>query len=177
MHLLQELTNFEKDFAVIQFPFLIKVYFMKIMMVCLGNICRSPLAHGIMQSRIDAQNLPWSVASCGTSAWHVGEKPDKRSIEIAAENDVDIRHQKAQQFKQKYFQEYDHIIVMDASNYNDVISKSSSIDEKAKVSMLLNYTYPGENRQVPDPYYAGGFQYVFDLVSEAVDAFVRKQVG
>ena len=149
---------------------------MKIMMVCLGNICRSPLAHGILQARIDERQLDWQVESSGTSSWHSGEGPDQRSVEVAAENGIDISRQRSQQFRKQDLQEFDHVIVMDSSNYNNVMELASTPAEEAKVSLLLNYSYPGENRQVPDPYYAGGFPFVFDLVSQAVDAFIEQQL-
>ncbi len=146
------------------------------MMVCLGNICRSPMAHGIMETRIREQGLSWEVDSSGTSSWHVGEKPDQRSIEVALNNGIDISNQRSQQFLKSDFQNYDHIIVMDSSNYTNVLAMAKSPAEKAKVSMLLNYSSPGMNKQVPDPYYHGGFPYVFDLVKEAVDAFIKQQL-
>lgn len=143
-------------------------------MVCLGNICRSPLAHGILQDRISKRGLPWSVDSCGTSAWHVGEKPDRRSIEVAKDNGIDISGQRARQFTKTDFETYDHIIAMDASNYGNIKAEARTDVDVQKITMLLNYVHPGENRQVPDPYYTGGFPFVFDMVAKAVDAFVEK---
>lgn len=143
-------------------------------MVCLGNICRSPLAHGILQDRITSLGLPWSVDSCGTSQWHVGDKPDKRSMQVASDKGIDISGQRARQFTPSDFDSFDHIIAMDASNYNNLKAEARSPEDVEKLSMLLNYVHPGENRQVPDPYYSGGFPFVFDMVAEAVDAFVQK---
>ena len=142
-------------------------------MVCLGNICRSPLAHGILEHKLQQKKLNWTVNSCGTSSWHIGEPPDRRSIEIARMNGIDISQQRAAQFSKEDYKNYDLIIAMDASNYNDIISQAQNESDKAKVSMLMNYLYKGENRQVPDPYYNGGFQLVFDMISEATDKLIK----
>lgn len=142
------------------------------MMICLGNICRSPLAHGIMQDKIDKMNLLWSVESCGTSSWHVGEQPDSRSISIAKENGIDISKQRSQALTFNMLKEYDHLLAMDSSNYNDILKLAITEGQKNKVELLMNYAYPNENRQVPDPYYNGGFQLVFDMIAKAIDEFV-----
>ena len=143
-------------------------------MVCLGNICRSPLAHGILQKRIDEKGLPWEVDSAGTSGWHNGEKPDQRSIDVARNYDIDISRQKSQKFVVSDFDDYDHIIAMDASNYNNIRALARNAADENKVSLLLNYLYPGENRQVPDPYYEGGFDKVFHMIQESVDKMIEK---
>ncbi len=150
---------------------------MKVLMVCLGNICRSPLAHGVLEERVRDGNLGWEVDSCGTSSWHVGEQPDERSIAVAAENGIDISGQRARQFTVADFEVFDHIIAMDSSNFSNIKSLARSENDMEKVSLLLNYSFPSENRQVPDPYYTGGFQYVFDLVAEAIDKFIEEVHG
>ncbi len=142
-------------------------------MVCLGNICRSPLAHGIMLARIAELGLDWEVDSAGTGAWHVGEQPDRRSAQVALENGIDISSQRARQFVKGDFMDFDHIIAMDASNYNNIIQLANSDAEREKVTMLLNYSYPGQNRQVPDPYYEGGFDSVYKMIYQAVDDFIN----
>ena len=106
-------------------------------MVCLGNICRSPLAHGILQNRIEAHKLDWEVDSAGTSGWHIGQQPDHRSIAIARSNGIDISGQKARQFKASDLDYYDIIYVMDSSNYQNV----SLLDPTNSHSCLL-YTSP-----------------------------------
>jgi len=138
------------------------------MMVCLGNICRSPLAHGILQKEIIDQNLNWEVESSGTSSFHNGELPDKRSIEVAEKNGIDIRAQRSRLFLKNDLHNFDLILTMDSSNYQNVIRMASSEEEREKVKLLLNYAYPNENRAVPDPYYEGGFQSIFDMINEAV---------
>ena len=139
---------------------------MKILMVCLGNICRSPLAQGVMEDLASKSNLDWEIASAGTSSFHVGEKPDPRSVEIAAKNGIDISHQRSQLLKVEDLDYYDYILVMDKSNYKDAISLSTSEEQKEKIQLFLEL---GESEiiEVPDPYYTKGFDYVFDLINEA----------
>lgn len=132
---------------------------MKILMVCLGNICRSPLAHGIMEHMVSAKGLDWEIDSAGTGDWHVGHAPDKRSVQVALDRGIDISHQRAQLFHRSFFSEYDHILVMDRQNYKDVISMASDMEEKNKVSLFLN------DDIVPDPYYDSNmFVPVYDLI-------------
>lgn len=148
---------------------------MKILMVCLGNICRSPLAQGIMEAAIKEHGLDWEVDSAGTSSWHVGELPDRRSIEVAKTNGIDIMDQRARQFQVADFQTFDHIMVMDSSNYQDVIQLSGSEAEKEKVELIMNFSSPGQNRAVPDPYWDdNGFLNVFQMLSIACAAFIQE---
>jgi len=148
---------------------------MKVLMVCLGNICRSPLAHGILESKVKQSNLDWVVDSAGTSGWHNGEKPDKRSIEIAQQYGIDISNQSSRQFKKVDFNLFDLILAMDVSNYNDILSLAESNQDREKVKMILNFTYPKENRQVPDPYYEGGFDGVYHMLEEACESLIQSQ--
>lgn len=150
---------------------------MKVLMVCLGNICRSPLAHGVLQQKITEQELGWQVDSAGTGAYHAGELPDPRSIEVARVHGIDITSQRARQFVVKDFDNYDSIIAMDASNYRHITDMARNGADEAKVSMLLNYSYPDENRQVPDPYYGGGFDKVFLMVEQAVEDFITSHTS
>ncbi len=144
---------------------------MKILMVCLGNICRSPLAQGIMEDKIRKRGLDWHVDSSGTGAWHVGEKPDQRSINVAKENSIDITHQRARQFSKSDLDHFDVILTMDTSNYRNVLTHTDD-SNKYKVKMIMNYLYPKENRSVPDPYYDGGFDYVYNLLDQACDRVI-----
>ncbi len=146
----------------------------KILMVCLGNICRSPLAEGILKSKLDPSY--YSVSSCGTSSYHIGSKPDQRSINIARQHDIDITDQRAAQFKISDFTTYDHIYAMDSSNYQNIINLASNDHEKSKVKRILNESYPNSNLDVPDPYYGGdqGFEEVFQMLNEACDNIARK---
>ena len=142
-------------------------------MVCLGNICRSPMAHGILQKKVAELKLDWEVDSAGTSAYHQGESPDSRAIETAAAHDIDITGQKSRQLVQMDVSNYDLIITMDTNNYINTLKLATNEAEKAKVKLLLNYSHPKENRAVPDPYYSGGFDYVYGLIEEAVTAMVN----
>ena len=148
-------------------------------MVCLGNICRSPLAQGIMEHKIIKTGLSWEVDSAGTSGWHIGEQPDPRSVAVAAKNNIDISGQRARQFVVSDFDNFDLIYAMDASNLRDILSLANSEKEKKKVRMILNEIYPNENRRVPDPYYGGpsGFDDVFDLLQSACDRILRNHKG
>jgi protein-tyrosine phosphatase len=145
----------------------------KILMVCLGNICRSPLAEGIMRSKLSNDFI---VDSAGTGGWHAGELPDKRSIATAKNKGLDITHQRARQFKISDFESFEYIYVMDNSNYKDVMALAPNDEAKLKVKLILNELFPNENVDVPDPYYGGqdGFENVFDMLNEACDVIAGK---
>lgn len=146
---------------------------MKILMVCLGNICRSPLAEGILQHKISNAH---QVDSAGTSAYHIGNPPDKRSILQAKKHGIDISQQKARQFVAKDFDAFDLIYVMDQSNYANVLLLANNQAQRNKVDLILNELNPNQNQKVPDPYYGGqdGFEQVFELLDAATDAIVKK---
>ena len=146
---------------------------MNVLAVCLGNICRSPLAEGILVAKIIENNLNWKVDSAGTSGWHDGKKADERSIAIAAERGLDINHQRSRKFIVEDFDNFDLILVMDTSNYNDVLKLARNEADRNKVKILLNYSFPGQNRAVPDPYYEGGFGHVYDLIEAACERVVE----
>ncbi len=148
---------------------------MKILMVCLGNICRSPLAEGIMQHKIDQRGLNWTIDSAGTGSWHVGERPDPRSIAIAQKYGVDISHQRARQFQGKDLQAFDLVFAMDSSNYNNIRRLATNPTEEDKVSMIMNMVQPGYNESVPDPYYDDqGFERVYQMLDRACDAILDR---
>lgn len=141
----------------------------KILMVCLGNICRSPLAEGIMLKLIKENNINMRVDSAGTSNYHIDEAPDKRTILNAAKHDVDLKPLRARQFKISDFEKFDKIYVMDKSNMSNVQALATNEGQKAKVDLLLNASNPGMNLEVPDPYFGGeqGFEDVFQMVYKA----------
>ena len=145
---------------------------MKILMVCLGNICRSPMAEGILKQKIHSMGLDWYVDSAGTGSWHVGETPDPRSISTSRQNGIDISDQRARQFSQRDFDAFDLILAMDSSNFSNILQLAREDSDRQKVKLLLNYSYPGQNRAVPDPYFEGGFQSVFEMIEEAVDGLI-----
>lgn len=136
----------------------------RILMVCLGNICRSPLAHGVMSDLLPED----IVDSAGTSSYHIGSPPDPRSVSIAKQHNIDITNQTARLFTASHFADFDHIYVMDRQNYRDVISLAQTQNDINKVELLCEAAGLGK-LAVPDPYYGGvdGFKDVFDLVKNA----------
>lgn len=144
-------------------------------MVCLGNICRSPLAEGILQSKANELGLNWKVDSAGTGAWHVGEQPDPRSIKIAQRNGIDISKQRARQFAARDLATYDLIFAMDQTNLRNILRFATDADQEAKVHLIMNVVQPGANRNVPDPYYDdNGFRLVFEMLTEACEEIVDR---
>ena len=133
-------------------------------MVCLGNICRSPLAQGILESKVDPNKI--KVDSAGTAAYHIGNSPDPRSISIAKKHGIDLTSQCARQFNSRDFTNFSKIFVMDHANYKAVIAQAQTKEEIEKVSLILE-----NNKEVPDPYYGGeeGFQNCYELLDEACD--------
>ena len=140
----------------------------KILMVCLGNICRSPLAQGILESKITSNTV---VDSAGTAAYHVGNPPDPRSIAVAKQNGIPISQFRARKFTREDFKNFSHIYAMDQSNYENVIGLAETKAEQEKVSLLL----PDE-KEVPDPYYGGpeGFESCYSLLDDACTQIVKK---
>ncbi|WP_339710126.1 low molecular weight protein-tyrosine-phosphatase [uncultured Kriegella sp.] len=145
----------------------------KILMVCLGNICRSPLAEGILQSLVDPTKI--IVDSAGTGGYHIGEKPDYRSIAIAKEHGIDISKQRCRKFHVADFREFDVIYAMDKSNYANIIAKAENANDVKKVRLLLT-EIDGRENQVPDPYYGGadGFENVFNMIKMACIEIAKK---
>ena len=143
-------------------------------MVCLGNICRSPLAEGILQSKLDANFF--SVDSAGTAAYHIGELPDQRSIAVAKKHGIDISNQKARKFDIKDFIQFDVIYAMDKENYQNICSLAKNNTELQKVKMILDEVKLSQNLSVPDPYYGGkqGFENVYKMLDEACEIIANK---
>lgn len=146
---------------------------MKILMVCLGNICRSPLAQGILEAKIKKYNLPWEVDSAGTSGWHDGEKPDVRALAIAKKYKTPIDNQISRKITSQDFAYFDLICVMDASNYREVRLMAEQSGLHPKIELILNLAYPHENRQVPDPYYDGKFEEVYHILDQAMEIYIQ----
>lgn len=149
---------------------------MKILMVCLGNICRSPLAEGILRSKAESAGLEVTVDSAGTSNYHIGETPHRNSVRVAAEHNIDIGRLKARQFTTSDFEHFDLIYVMDESNYKNVIRLAKNQGQKNKVHFLLDEIEPGSRTEVPDPWFGGydGYQQVYDLLDKACDVITGK---
>lgn len=148
---------------------------MNILMVCLGNICRSPLAEGILRSKVEKFNLNVAIDSAGTSEFHIGEKPDSRMRTTALSFGVSLEDLRARQFVVADFVQFDIIYAMDSSNYNNICSLARSESDKQKVKLILNELEPGKNLAVPDPYYGGqqGFVDVYNLLDQATDKIIE----
>jgi len=152
---------------------------MKILMVCLGNICRSPLAEGIMRQKMHKYSIEGEVDSCGFEKFHQGDPPDVRSIKIAEENGLDISGHKAHLFVPSYFDNFDRIYVMDNKNYRDVLSMARNDDDIKKVFFIMNEVYPGKNMPVPDPYMGNmtDFKKSWDLLDTATEKIAESISG
>ncbi|MGB5236104.1 MAG: low molecular weight protein-tyrosine-phosphatase [Flavobacteriaceae bacterium] len=145
----------------------------RVLMVCLGNICRSPLAEGLLKSKVDPELV--LVDSAGTGGYHIGNSPDPRSIAVAMKNNIDITSQRCRLFSKSDFARFDLIYAMDQSNYSDIVSLADDIQQIQKVRLLLEEIDIG-TREVPDPYYGGarGFENVFDMIEEACEAVAKR---
>ena len=143
-------------------------------MVCLGNICRSPLAEGILRSKVNPEKI--FIDSAGTAAYHIGEPPDPRSISVALKYGIDLRSQKARKLILRDFMKFDRIYAMDEYNYQKIISLAQNDDDKKKVKMILNEVTPAQNLSVPDPYYGGdqGFEEVYQMLDKACEAIANR---
>ena len=143
-------------------------------MVCLGNICRSPLAEGILRSKVNPEKI--FIDSAGTAAYHIGEPPDPRSISVVLKYGIDLRSQKARKLILRDFMKFDRIYAMDEHNYQKIISLAQNDDDKKKVKMILNEVTPAQNLSVPDPYYGGdqGFEEVYQMLDKACEAIANR---
>lgn len=146
----------------------------KILMVCLGNICRSPLAEGILKSKLPSDSF--FVDSAGTGDYHIGKNPDSRSIAIARKHGLDISNLRGRQFNVLDFDKFDIIYVMDESNYRNVLLLARNEQDKAKVEFILNEVHPKQNYNIPDPYYGGndGFENVYNMLDEACSVIATR---
>lgn len=148
---------------------------MKILMVCLGNICRSPLAEGVLRGLAQSEGLDWTVDSAGTGGYHVGEPPDPRSAAVAGKYGFDISGQRARKFHYSDLQNFDVIYAMDRQNYRDILMHADSDEERDRVRLLLDEVPGKAGRSVPDPYWDDdGFEQVYAMVREACEAILDK---
>ncbi|MGV9004839.1 low molecular weight protein-tyrosine-phosphatase [Flavobacterium sp.] len=148
----------------------------KILMVCLGNICRSPLAEGLLAAKLPKDKF--IVDSAGTGNYHIGKQPDSRSIATAKKNGIDISNQRGRQFSSNDFEEFDYIFAMDISNFDNIISLAKNEAQKEKVELILNHLFPGDNVDVPDPYYGlqNGFDMVYEMLDETCEIVAKKLI-
>ncbi len=146
----------------------------KILMVCLGNICRSPMAEGMMKHQLSQRGLNVMVDSAGTGGWHAGENPDPRAIKTMQQHGIDISKLVARQFKKNDFDQFDLILVMDESNEMDVLKLTNSESHHKKVKLILKYTSTSD-LSVPDPWYGGmdGFEKVYHMLYAACDGVIK----
>lgn len=148
---------------------------MNILMVCLGNICRSPMAHGLLEDKVKMQGLNWKVDSAGTSSYHAGEPPDTRAIQCMKKIGIDIEHYRSRPFTVEDFDNFDLIFCMDKSNLRNVLALAKNKEQAAKVKLLLHEIPDELEEEVPDPYYGAlnGFEEVFKLLDRATQWVIR----
>lgn len=148
---------------------------MKILMVCLGNICRSPMADGLMRKKVQEHKLDVYVDSAGTANYHVGGAPDTRMTQTAKRKGVDISGLQARQFVVSDFDNFDLIYVMDHSNYDNVVRLARNATDRNKVQLILELLPNHIEIEVPDPYYGGqeGFEHVFDLLDQSTEIILN----
>lgn len=152
---------------------------MKILFVCLGNICRSPLAEGILKKKFEEKGIDGIIHSAGFEPYHEGQHPDPRSVDTAKKHHIDISNKVARLFSLDDFDNYDKILVMDSMNYADVMRLARDESDRKKVDFLLNQVNEGSNDEVPDPYYGGpsGFDKVYDMMEKACDRIVNDMLA
>lgn len=146
-------------------------------MVCLGNICRSPMAKAILVKKLYEKNITWvEVDSAGTSDYHSGGKADQRTLESGLKHGIDLSAHRARQFNRRDFDTFDLIYAMDNENYSDILYQASNEEEAKKVKLILNEIDQGANLSVPDPWFGGeqDFEKVFDLLDKACTIIVEK---
>ena len=149
---------------------------MRILFVCLGNICRSPIAEGVLRHYIKEHDLDWEVASAGTESYHVGSAPHKYSQKICRINGIDISTQKAKRFRLSDLEEYDKIYTMSEDVYDEIVAMAGSEADISKLELFLNELKPGSNASVPDPWYGNeeGYKPVYDMIAETCRVIINK---
>ena len=148
---------------------------MKILMVCLGNICRSPLAMEILRNKAEMNDVEITVDSAGFEPYHIGDNADRRSAEVAKKHGLDLSEHKARLFQHDDFEIYDKIYAMDQYNYQDIKYMAKNNEDMNKVDLILNVLFPGENKDIADPYYGGinGFENVYNSLERVSDEIIR----
>jgi len=151
----------------------------RILFVCLGNICRSPLGEGILRHKAEKSRIKLTIDSAGTGNWHVGEHPDKRAIKTANDHGIDISKLAARQITENDFENFDMIYVADAEVYDGVLNLALNREHKLKVDYIMNLVHPDLNMPVPDPYFGGaeGFEKIYDMLDKACDKIISTLKG
>ena len=149
---------------------------MKILMVCLGNICRSPLAEGILQEKAFRAGLNWTIESAGTNGYHTGECPHPLSQKVARLNGIDISRQRSRRFIADDIRQYDLIYALAGDVYDEIRRISRNQFDQSKVLLFMNELYPGKDLDVPDPYYGAeaGYHEVYKMIGEVCDRIIEK---
>lgn len=149
---------------------------MRVLMVCLGNICRSPIAEGLLAHKVRQHGLDWQVDSAGTESYHIGSAPHRHSQEICRRNNIDITQQRARQFSVADFDSYDKIYALADDVYDNIADIGGAQADMSKVVLFLNELNPGSDESVPDPYYGGadGYTHVYDLIDRTCDEIINK---
>jgi protein-tyrosine phosphatase len=150
----------------------------KILLVCMGNICRSPMAEGVVRDVFKQRGIEAELDSAGTISFHSGESPDRRAIAELHKHKIDISKLKARQIKSKDLEYYDHIFAMDQNNYADILTLTPTGFEH-KVDMFMNISEPDKNIAIPDPYYGGeqGFTNVYEMIKKSAEALADKIIN
>lgn len=145
-------------------------------MVCLGNICRSPLAEGILQDMVSKAGLNWTVESAGTNGYHTGEPPHELSIKVAKQNGINISGQRSRRFIAADIRQYDKVYAMAADVLEEMKNISKEKFDEQKVDLFLNELQPGQNDDVPDPWYGPeqGYHEVFAIISKGCKKIIEK---
>lgn len=149
---------------------------MKILVVCLGNICRSPIAEGVLKQLSEEKKLNWIIDSAGTESFHIGEAPHVNSQLVCKEHGIDISGQRASKFYHSEMDKYDRIYAMSLDVYNEIKAICGLKFDENKVELFLNELYPNENRSVKDPWYGelDGYYEVFDEIKKVCEAIIKK---
>lgn len=146
----------------------------KVLFVCLGNICRSPLAEGVFKKKVEEKELAdrFFIDSCGTSNYHIGEQPDRRTVKNALTNGVRLNHQ-GRQFTVQDYNDFDYIVAMDSSNLRNIEMLRPKGNDR-QIKLMRSFDEAGLNKDVPDPYYGGerGFQEVFDIIDRSAQGLL-----
>jgi protein-tyrosine phosphatase len=147
---------------------------MKILFVCLGNICRSPMAEGVLRHLAEQRDLPWKIDSAGTEYYHVGERPDRRAIAQCRKFGIDISNQRARQIQAHDFEQFDLIYALADDVLHELHSLRPRGSNHSSLSLLMDVVYPGQNRSVPDPWYGDeeDFSIAYELIREACEAII-----